>query len=225
MKLGSHTLLDAICAEYLIGTLKGHARRRFERALREEPLVGLRLRDIERTFTPLPSEAIAVTPSTDGWPRLMRELGLEVERVPWYRRFGLWPSLAAVSAVLALAVAITVLRPEAPRFTDIAQLAGDKAPATVTAALSSDRGLLQLRASQPSTAPSGSSYELWLLPADGSAPRSLGVVGALDARVTVPVTQVSELRRGAKLAVSIEPTGGSPTGAPTGPVILVGEVS
>jgi anti-sigma-K factor RskA len=32
------------------------------------------------------------------------------------------------------------------------------------------------------------------------------------------------VRAGAKLAVSVEPAGGSPTGAPTGPVILVGEI-
>ena len=36
-------VLDALCGEYLVGTLRGAARRRFERALREEPLVGGRL--------------------------------------------------------------------------------------------------------------------------------------------------------------------------------------
>ncbi len=34
-----------------------------------------------------------------------------------------------------------------------------------------------------------------------------------------------KLRTGAKLAVSVEPAGGSLTGGPTGPVILVGEVN
>jgi hypothetical protein len=32
----------------------------------------------------------------------------------------------------------------------------------------------------------------------------------------------ARLAAGARLAVSVEPAGGSPTGAPTGPVILVG---
>jgi hypothetical protein len=30
---------------------------------------------------------------------------------------------------------------------------------------------------------------------------------------------------GAKLAISVEPEGGSPTGAPTGPVIMAGQIS
>ena len=36
--------VDALCGEYLVGTLRGAARKRFERALREEPLVAQRLR-------------------------------------------------------------------------------------------------------------------------------------------------------------------------------------
>jgi anti-sigma-K factor RskA len=84
---------------------------------------------------------------------------------------------------------------------------------------------LALRAAQPSEAPGGSSYELWLLPAEGGAPISLGVLAALDARLTVPAVDSARLRVGAKLAVSVEPRGGSPTGAPTGPVILVGAIS
>jgi anti-sigma-K factor RskA len=44
MKLARDPNLDALCGEYLLGTLRGAARRRFERALREEPLVAARLR-------------------------------------------------------------------------------------------------------------------------------------------------------------------------------------
>jgi anti-sigma-K factor RskA len=34
----------------------------------------------------------------------------------------------------------------------------------------------------------------------------------------------SDLRNGATLAISIEPTGGSPTQQPTGPIVYVGSV-
>jgi anti-sigma-K factor RskA len=69
------------------------------------------------------------------------------------------------------------------------------------------------------------SYELWLLPEEGGAPISLAVLGSLDARFKLPEAQVSRVRSGAKLAVSVEPAGGSPTGGPTGPVILVGQIT
>ena len=54
---------------------------------------------------------------------------------------------------------------------------------------------------------------------------SLGTIAALDARLTIAAAQAPRLRAGAKLAVSVEPAGGSPTGAPTGPVILVGDIT
>lgn len=61
-------------------------------------------------------------------------------------------------------------------------------------------------------------FELWLLP-DGEAPRSLGTFEQAG-RLTSDT--VSQLRDGSVLAVSLEPVGGSPTGAPTGPVLAVG---
>jgi anti-sigma-K factor RskA len=68
------------------------------------------------------------------------------------------------------------------------------------------------------------SFELWLIPAEGGQPLSLAVVGDLDARIELKASQALRLARGAKLAISVEPAGGSPTGAPTGPVILIGDV-
>src|SRR5258706_475679 len=43
MNVAGHRLLDALCGEYLLGTLRGAPRRRFERALREEPPAAARL--------------------------------------------------------------------------------------------------------------------------------------------------------------------------------------
>jgi anti-sigma-K factor RskA len=62
--------------------------------------------------------------------------------------------------------------------------------------------------------------ELWAVPGSG-APHSLGLISASGASVVkkgkVPVGT-------AALAVSLEPPGGSTTGAPTGPVLYVGKL-
>ena len=64
------------------------------------------------------------------------------------------------------------------------------------------------------------SLELWSVPAQG-APRSLGVIAADQATVV----QRGELLKGAEaLAVTLEPAGGSPTGAATGPVLYLGKL-
>lgn len=224
MKLARHPGLDALCGEYLLGTLRGAARRRFERALRDEELVALRLRYWQRIFTPRPAAASAVQPSPASWTRLANELQLHRYRAPWWRRIGFWRGWAVgATAALLLALSINLLRPTAPAFSDVAQLAGE-ARVGVVAALSADGRTLRLRAARPVIAGPQQSYELWLIPAEGGAPISLAVLGQLDAQLAVPVPQVGRLRAGAKLAVSVEPAGGSPTGAPTGPVILAGEI-
>ena len=227
MRLADSPWLDALIGEYLVGTLRGPARRRLERALRDEPRVALRLQYWERSFAPRYSKMIEVEPSPQSWPRLERELELWRYRTPWHRRLGVWRGIAAAAvAALALGVGLQVLRPvpTAPQAQPIAQLEGKTDTARVTAALSQDRGTLELRAARPVIAGPAQSYELWLIPAEGGAPLSLAVLGNLDARVPVPPAHSRRLIPGAKLAISVEPAGGSPTGGPTGPVILAGQI-
>lgn len=228
MRIGAHPLLDALCGEYVLGTLRGPARRRLARARRDEPLVAARLRYWEGALAPRSSAAIAVTPSPRVWTRLAREIGLSRYQPPWHRRAGFWRGWAlAATFAFAAAVGLQMLAPvpgPAPGAQAIARLAAAGDAPAVGAWLSADGRALELRAARPVIAGPAQSYELWLLPAEGGAPLSLAVLGALDARIALPPERRARLRAGAKLAVSVEPAGGSPSGAPTGPVILVGEV-
>jgi anti-sigma-K factor RskA len=225
VKLARDRRLDALCGEYLLGTLRGPARRRFERALREEPLVASRLRHWEGLL-PRYSPMIETPPPATAWARLERELGLSRYRTPWHRRLWLWRGwaiAATAAALLAIGLQILPLKPTSS-FAEIAQLSGPGDAARVSAALSADRTTLELRASRPVLAGPTQSYELWLIPAEGGAPVSLAVLGSLDAKLALPAAQAARLARGAKLAVSLEPAGGSPTGAPTGPVLFAGAI-
>lgn len=227
MRIANSPLLDALCGEYLLGALRGAARRRFERALRQEPRAALRLDYWQSLFAPRYTAMIDVQPSAAIWKRLERGLGLARYRTPWHRRLALWRALAAAAlAALALAIGIQLLRPlaEAPPPVEIARLEGKPGIAGVAAALSRDGRTLELRAARPVFAGPAQSYELWLLPAPGAAPVSLAVLGSLDARFALQPAHRAQLRPGAQLAISVEPAGGSPTGSPTGPVILAGPI-
>ena len=96
---------------------------------------------------------------------------------------------------------------------------------TAADAVSADGGSLVTRPLLPVDLQPGRVLELWSVPPEG-APRSLGLIRAdgvtlLDRR-RLPATL---LRGGtAALAVSVEPPGGSPTGAPTGPVVYAGKL-
>jgi anti-sigma-K factor RskA len=211
----------------MLGTLRGAARRRFERALAEEPLVANRLQYWERLFAAEYGRDFAVQPSAATWRRIRRDLGLQHFGPPWYARIWLWRIWATAATVaLALVLALPLLKPQAPspQFSTVAVLTGQAPQGRVTVDLSGDRRSLRLLAARPVAASPAQSFELWLIPAEGGSPVSVAVVGELDARIELKPSQAARLAPGAKLAISVEPAGGSPTGAPTGPIILIGDV-
>jgi anti-sigma-K factor RskA len=71
----------------------------------------------------------------------------------------------------------------------------------------------------------GKSYELWLVSDKYPGPRSLGVIGAgpYTVQQAAPEYDPVIINR-ATYAISLEPEGGSPTGAPTGPVLYHGRL-
>src|SRR5262249_26562029 len=69
-------------------------------------------------------------------------------------------------------------------------------------------------------------YELWALPGEGAAPVSLGLMPQTG-RGTLQLSEAQRLAlsRSRQIAISLEPWGGSPTGAPTGPVMYTAEIA
>lgn len=66
-------------------------------------------------------------------------------------------------------------------------------------------------------------HELWLVPADGGALQSLGVVAPGTVRsMTLPATITAKLGDGASLVLTREPIGGKPEGVDAGPVVAKG---
>ncbi len=89
----------------------------------------------------------------------------------------------------------------------------------VTVVVDRASGRLTLAAARLSVP--GRSAQLWVI-ANGT-PRALGLVDpGAPSRLAPPPGVAPLLTPGATLAVSVEPVGGSPTGKPTGPVILTG---
>lgn len=88
-----------------------------------------------------------------------------------------------------------------------------------------DTGTKQLRITQVAgKKPAGKVFELWMIKGD-NPPVSLGVVdGGGSSSAPVSAALQSAFAEGVTLAVSVEPVGGSTTGAPTGPVVAMGPV-
>jgi anti-sigma-K factor RskA len=95
------------------------------------------------------------------------------------------------------------------------------APAFLLTVDTLNRTLVVRRVS--ATPETGRSYELWLIPSRSTTPRSLGIVGSDEfTQRPLPGNVDLDMLRGATYAVSLEPSGGSPSGAPTGPILFTG---
>lgn len=221
--------LDALAAAYVLGTLSWRARARLARAARTDTVVAATLRAWEQRLSPLAEAAPPITPSPRLWRRIALRLGLEPDRSPpgpWWTRVGFWRGCAVASFVAALVLAGVQFMPreEAPAASLVVVLAGPDAKPALLATLDRRDRTLTVKTVGAAPVPPGKSLELWMLP-DGSPPKSLGVIPATGVgRVLLPALPDVALANVPALAVSLEQAGGSPTGAPQGPVLYTGKV-
>jgi anti-sigma-K factor RskA len=222
MNLLAGELPDRLAAEYVLGTLRGGARRRFDALLPAHPALRDAVAVWEARLLPMALEAERLAPSARAWAGIESRLGWTAPvrgRAPLQLR--LWRAIAALATMAALMMGLMLrLAPsQAPMIVVLRATSGE--PQTLVAGLSADRRELSIQPLQKVALTPRQSLELWALPKAGT-PRSLGVIAsdrltALSRRALPPDTK--------GLAVSLEPLGGSPTGAPTGPVLFVGDLT
>ena len=223
-------LADALAAEYVTGTLRGGARRRFESllpahsALREATLAW------SERLMPLTAALAPVEPSGDVWRRISDRLDRRKSVVAGaWERLSFWRGLTALASVAAIGLAVLLANPSAVAPPVVVVLAATGAAASgvagapIVASISGDGTTLVTRPIVPVAAQPDRSLELWAVPTDGSGPRSLGVLPT-GAGATVAL-RGKVLAGVDTLAVSVEPRGGSPTGKPTGPIVYAGKFS
>ena len=228
---------DLTAAEYVLGLLEGEELLAARGRLATEPAFADAVAAWEQRLAPMFDGIEEVPPPAQLWGRIEQAIGLAgtaaVDNVVKLRkRERLWKgygaAMTALAAGLALVLGLRVAQPDAPvpqrpapaaeAPALVASLASEAGDAAVAVTVSGDRRSILVTPTRMAAA-SGRAHELWLIPASGT-PVSLGVI-APDAprRHSIPAQLVPEVRAETALALSVEPTGGSPTGQPTGPVV------
>lgn len=239
MRYDNPNMRDVLAAEYVLGTLRGAARRRFEtlasaRTDWKEAAIwwGLRLHLLADTVH-------AVEPRKQVWRNISTRLyGNQTESTPsWWRLLALGstgitaalavlmfnraPEIVEVPVKVAVNVPVEVPAP-------IALLAGkDAKPGWMVSLAKNKTGQPELRMTTLASLKqvSDKSFELWLLPIDKSAPVSLGLMPHQGNQQLVVTTKTAALLLQGGLAVTLEPVGGSPNGIPTGAVVYQGKLT
>ncbi|HZZ94427.1 MAG TPA: anti-sigma factor [Usitatibacter sp.] len=221
-------LAHALAAEYVLGTLRGAARRRFESLLAGD--AGLReiVARWEAWLTPLAGRVPPVEPPARVWRAIeARIAGRAPRRASWWSSVAFWRPWGLVSSGLAaVLLAFFAYFSTGPRTEPVfvaVLVSSSQQPMGVVSMHPPD--VLRVRVVHDWSNMKDRSLELWVMPERG-APRSLGLVRneVGDTMITIEPTD-PRVRDAKALAISAEPPGGSPTREPTGPMLCKGMIA
>ena len=225
--------LNALAAEYVVGTLRGKARTRYQKLMMQYQAVSDATAQWEQYLTGFAETLPPVTPPANVRESIQIKLGheaandagiatgvntpsdsgqvLDFEKEKQKR----WKNLSFLStaAALVLAVLLFVMQPiPAPEVSHIAVV--NNADNTPLWVIEVSDETMNVKVTDAFVALADKDYELWMVPANGEAPISLGLMPEAngDTRVTPDILLSQSI---AALAVSLEAPGGSVTGAPT----------
>jgi len=237
---GNARLQHKLAAEYVLGTLRGAARRRFQTWLASDARLQQVVREWEQHLMPMMELSRKQTPQAKVWSNIEQSLkiGTMQSKRAWLdfiESINFWRGFSVVASLALLLLVFIFVKPQDQG------LAADLYVATLTdeqarpiAVISTDtkdkqhRQVLLRFVDRPQVA-ANQSLELWSISKEGKI-RSLGLVSELVSdknapqqvlRITLPEGVNSDTP--ALLAISLEPKGGSGNPEkPSGPILFKG---
>ncbi len=233
MKFANEELRNRLAAEYVLGTMSAHARRRFENNLKENPALRRAVAEWEKRLTPLALALPEIEPPSRVWQAIESRIFPGRQARPgFWESLSFWrfSSIASGLVALALLILVAVPGPDTPpadgtRMVVVMNDLKTRNPAMTASWEPGKPGkrVIRIRVIGHADMAPGTAWELWMLPGKEQNPVSLGLITTHDAQtVIVPEPLAERLDQAQGLAMSVEPAGGSRTGLPTGPVLYAG---
>lgn len=222
---------DQDAGEFVLGTLSAEERRAFLGRLAREPALAGEVLEWQQRLAPLALALGDVPPPTELWPRIERSIGGQAAND---NRAGPWRAAALVASLVALVLAAVVTQ---------RSLVPPPVPVPAPAPIVAQSGPAMLAALSPGgetpglfirydrtgdrvtlipiglTPDQAHSLEVWLIKGK-AAPKPMWL---LDPRQPMEKHDArGQVSADVVFAVSREPVGGSPTGKPTGPILMTG---
>lgn len=242
---------DMMAAEYVLGTLPEEERTAAAERVASDPAFAALVRAWEDRLAPLDRETPPMTPSERVWRRIEAAVATEIvvprvdprarlvdaagpvaDVIDITRRLRRWRVLAVAATVVAASLASLIVvdrMPELLRFVTpdqggryVAVVNRDASLPALIVDVDTLSGRVTVRPVS-AEAPAGKALELWVIP-EGGAPRSLGLVNPAGPAYSIPREQAGLLPAKGLIAITVEPPGGSPTGAPSGTPVYAGQL-
>lgn len=229
---------DRLASEYVLGLLDAEEMRRCEERLARDAGLAVQVELWRARLAELDATAAPVTPDPALWPRIEAALAVPAPKAArpaparpsrlatWWESVSLWRGygLAASAALVLLALGVVHLARQAAQAPVlVAVLISDQnQPAAVVNAFRDGR--TELLALSALKAPEGKSLQVWTLWDRERGPVSVGLLEAMR-NVELSVEGLPAPAAEQLYEVTLEPAGGSPTGRPTGPILMKGNAS
>ncbi|WP_339939127.1 anti-sigma factor [Undibacterium luofuense] len=224
-------LRQKLAAEYVLGTLRGGARRRFEGWLKQDAQLLQQVRIWEGRLIPMSEFAPPVHPSPELWERIADKT-IDRQWQHWYQiiwmkligNLSFWRGVGVVSTALCLILLTMTVTMHSGKNTVqvqyLATLTNEQSQPVLVITASRERGSLNAKVLQTIALKENQSLEMWSISKEGKI-RSLGLIresGEQEIQMPEYLHETEGL-----IAVSVEPKGGSGNPEkPSGPVILKG---
>lgn len=233
--MNEHDDIDGLAAEYVLGTLDASERASVAARRQRDAALNRAIVDWERRLAPLNNAIRDVAPPAGTFAKIEQRLsktgptaGSGQIVVDLTRRLKIWRTTALAASALAASLILTLgalqyaPKPKAKNL--VAVLQKDATSPAFLVSVNVDDRVMTVR---PIAAKheAGKSFELWIIHDSLGQPKSLGVID--EAQPTKGATLASyktDVIEGSTYAVTLEPEGGSPSGAPTGPVVFAGKM-
>lgn len=202
----------ALAGEYAMGLLSDEERAAFAARLAAEAVLRAEVEGWHEQLAKL-SDGVEAGPPPGAKRRLMRRLFGETRR--WA-----WPAMGGLGLAAGIAGLVLFVQPDPEPL--VAELVSSQTDLRLIAVFDGSVLRVDRRAG---AAADGRALEMWLIAPSLEAPISLGVLPEAGVARRAVDAPLRALFAGATLAVSDEPSGGSPTGAPTGAVLAAGQVT
>ncbi|MFZ6687716.1 anti-sigma factor [Undibacterium sp. SXout11W] len=233
--MANSRLQQKLAAEYVLGSLRGGARRRFEQWLEQEAMLRHVVRQWEAHLLPMAELTPAMAPPPQVWERIRQRVGIAApvhdrwrfwrelrEDLAFWRGLGMVSTAAAMILVSVLFSTLERQQNDAVGNQYVATLTDEKAQAIALITGDKKRGELVVKMVSTQSIRADQSLELWSISKEGKV-HSLGLIASAG-QVTVRMPEHMLKQEQAVLAISLEPKGGSGNPEkPSGPILFKGQ--
>lgn len=225
MRYTDPNLSEQLAAEYVLGTLRGRARKRFERLLPQYPHLQQKVEEWNLSINKLAVKSAPVEPPEKVW-RGIEQVLFESSELPWYKKISLWQSLTLGSSLLAGVLAIMLfIIPAEPQANYVLLLSDNIQQAGWSVSASKDMEQFFVDNLKPMKMPENQGCMLWVQPAGSNAIYPLGHLPDDGGKVVLPIAEpLRDLLLGGKFIVTVETLGVPFPDAPTTPSEFTGKL-